>query len=159
MISPGKAWYKAMDRLYAKKLSKEIQKELLLRPDLTKILSTKISSFIIWAGQERLIYVPDIDAEVDDFIRKELGSRIRAYSINVKEWKLKTNTVFVRDNYTCQYCGIRGGILECDHIIPFSQGGSDELDNLTTACRKCNRSKRDKSVEEFKEYQKIKIPA
>ena len=57
--------------------------------------------------------------------------------------------IFKRDNYTCQYCNKVGGILECDHIIPYSKGGSNDITNLITACRKCNRQKKDKSVEEF----------
>ncbi|MBR0150159.1 MAG: HNH endonuclease [Synergistaceae bacterium] len=32
-------------------------------------------------------------------------------------------------------------ILHCDHIIPVSAGGSDELDNLITACMFCNSQK------------------
>lgn len=71
------------------------------------------------------------------------------YNINVKEWYRIIKAVFKRDNYTCQYCGKVGGKLEADHIIPFSKGGTDDMDNLVTACRKCNRQKRDKSVEEF----------
>ena len=73
----------------------------------------------------------------------------RMYNINVKEWYRIIKAVFKRDNYTCQYCGKVGGKLEADHIIPFSKGGTDDMDNLVTACRKCNRQKRDKSVEEF----------
>lgn len=73
----------------------------------------------------------------------------RMYNINVKEWYRIIKAVFKRDNYTCQYCGKVGGKLETDHIIPFSKGGTDDMDNLVTACRKCNRQKRDKSVEEF----------
>jgi hypothetical protein len=57
--------------------------------------------------------------------------------------------IFKRDNYTCQYCNKVGGILECDHVIPYSKGGSNDITNLITACRKCNRQKKDKSVEEF----------
>jgi FKBP-type peptidyl-prolyl cis-trans isomerase (trigger factor) len=58
--------------------------------------------------------------------------------------------VFERDNYTCCYCGKRGGKLEVDHKIPVSKGGSDEIDNLATSCRLCNRQKKDKSIDEFK---------
>ena len=73
----------------------------------------------------------------------------RLFNINVKEWNRISKAVFKRDNYTCQYCGKVGGKLEVDHIFPFSKGGSDSLDNLTTSCQKCNRQKRDKSVDDF----------
>jgi hypothetical protein len=51
--------------------------------------------------------------------------------------------VFKRDNFTCQYCGRKTPevILELEHIIPLSKGGTDELDNLTTSCFECNRGK------------------
>jgi hypothetical protein len=51
--------------------------------------------------------------------------------------------VFKRDNFTCQYCGRKTPevILEIEHIIPVSKGGSDEIDNLTTSCFECNRGK------------------
>jgi hypothetical protein len=65
------------------------------------------------------------------------------------EWAALRTMVFERDDYTCQYCGQRGGKLECDHVHPVSRGGSNELDNLTTACLSCNRSKRDKTLAEW----------
>lgn len=68
---------------------------------------------------------------------------------NIEYWNELRKQVFKRDLFTCTYCGKIGGILECDHIVPFSKGGSNELDNLTTSCRKCNRQKKDKSVQEF----------
>jgi hypothetical protein len=58
--------------------------------------------------------------------------------------------VFKRDRFACQYCG---GVppkvlLEVDHIVPRAAGGSDDLDNLTTACWDCNRGKSDRLLEE-----------
>lgn len=76
----------------------------------------------------------------------------RLFNINVSEWYALRKIVFERDKYTCSYCGKVGEKLELDHIIPFSKGGSDDIDNLTTACRRCNRQKRDKSVEDFKKW-------
>lgn len=66
------------------------------------------------------------------------------------EWIKIRERIFRRDNYTCAYCGIRGVALECDHIVPLSRGGPNSDDNLTTACRRCNQSKRDKTVEEWR---------
>lgn len=66
------------------------------------------------------------------------------------EWERLRALVFKRDDYTCMYCGERGQRLECDHIHPVARGGSEELTNLATACFACNRSKRDKTLEEWR---------
>ena len=70
---------------------------------------------------------------------------------NASEWQVLRAMVFERNDYTCQYCGRRGVKLECDHIHPISRGGSNRLDNLTTACKECNRSKRAKTLEEWRQ--------
>ena len=51
--------------------------------------------------------------------------------------------ILSRDNFTCRYCGRSAPevILEVDHIIPRKYSGSNENDNLITACRDCNRGK------------------
>ncbi len=65
------------------------------------------------------------------------------------EWRPLRTLIFERDDYTCRYCSTRGGRLECDHVTPISRGGSNEPDNLVTACFTCNRAKRSKLVEEW----------
>ncbi|MDT2805260.1 HNH endonuclease [Vagococcus lutrae] len=54
--------------------------------------------------------------------------------------------VLTRDFYTCQYCGIFAGEMEMelDHIVPISKGGTNEKDNLLTACVICNNGKSDR---------------
>lgn len=89
-----------------------------------------------------------IDESTIPFYKK--NKRARLYERNLKLWKRISKEIFARDNYTCCYCGEKGGILEVDHIIPFSKGGTDNLENLITSCRKCNRQKKDMSVNEFK---------
>ncbi len=51
--------------------------------------------------------------------------------------------VFMRDNYTCQYCGDRHSPrhLTLDHIIPASKKGPKSWTNMVTACRDCNQRK------------------
>lgn len=65
------------------------------------------------------------------------------------DWRQIRSVIFTRDNFTCQYCGERGGRLECDHILPRSRGGTDEYKNLTTACFSCNRAKGTKTINEW----------
>ena len=48
--------------------------------------------------------------------------------------------VWVRDNFTCQYCGMRR-YLAVDHIVPVSKGGETTHENLQTLCRRCNSRK------------------
>ncbi|MDR1340108.1 MAG: DUF4373 domain-containing protein [Prevotellaceae bacterium] len=91
-----------------------------------------------------------IDAGDIPFYKK--NKKARLFQRNVKKWYRLIKEVFKRDNYICQYCGKAGGKLEADHVIPFSKGGEDTIENLVTSCRKCNRQKRDKTVEEFKQW-------
>lgn len=51
--------------------------------------------------------------------------------------------IFKRDAFTCQYCGKTAPnvILECDHIIPVAEGGTNDTFNLITSCIDCNRGK------------------
>jgi hypothetical protein len=60
---------------------------------------------------------------------------------HIQNWHKTRMVVFEIDDFTCQYCGQKGGDLECDHIIPLSRGGTSDPDNLITSCRCCNRSK------------------
>lgn len=70
----------------------------------------------------------------------------------IPNWDEIRQFVFKRDGFTCQYCGDTDSDLECDHIIPFVSGGSDELDNLTTSCVSCNRSKGSKSLYDWLQW-------
>ncbi|PEB50258.1 Paclitaxel/taxanoid biosynthesis susceptibility protein TS1, partial [Bacillus sp. AFS098217] len=47
--------------------------------------------------------------------------------------------VFARDNYTCQICKKKGGILHTHHIIERCNGGSDMADNLVTVHEECHQ--------------------
>lgn len=73
-----------------------------------------------------------------------------------KEWFALRERVFERDGRTCRYCGgmpipyeqhvgwnrirTRSGLV-ADHVIPRSLGGTDDIENLVTACEPCNLRK------------------
>jgi len=51
--------------------------------------------------------------------------------------------VFLRDRFTCQYCGGRFAAedLTFDHVIPRARGGRTLWNNVVTACAPCNLRK------------------
>ena len=48
--------------------------------------------------------------------------------------------VFLRDKFSCQYCGSKKE-LTFDHLLPRSKGGKTNWDNVVTACSSCNVKK------------------
>lgn len=68
--------------------------------------------------------------------------------------KLTRREVFLRDAYTCQYCGRRTSDLTLDHVIPRSRGGQHTWENLASACRACNHRKGGKSPQEARMHLK-----
>lgn len=48
--------------------------------------------------------------------------------------------VFLRDKFSCQYCGDQHE-LTFDHVIPRSKGGQTLWDNVVAACAPCNLKK------------------
>ena len=64
--------------------------------------------------------------------------------------KFSRKNVYLRDNYTCQYCGkhFNADELTFDHVHPKCLGGRTTWDNIVTACRECNSKKGGKTLEE-----------
>jgi 5-methylcytosine-specific restriction endonuclease McrA len=62
---------------------------------------------------------------------KETGSTSR--------WRKIRQRIINRDRGLCQQCGNEGDSV--DHIVPRSQGGTDDDENLQLLCRTCNSSK------------------
>lgn len=54
-------------------------------------------------------------------------------------------------NYSCAYCGksLINETESIDHIVPRSQGGKHNIENLVISCMSCNDKKFTKSLEDF----------
>jgi 5-methylcytosine-specific restriction endonuclease McrA len=57
------------------------------------------------------------------------------------EYRLWRQAVLIRDAWTCQFCGLRGGRLHVDHIQPYSLFPDlrCEVSNGRTLCVPCHR--------------------
>jgi 5-methylcytosine-specific restriction endonuclease McrA len=75
--------------------------------------------------------------------------RCLRYSKEADDWR---TSVFKRDDYTCQLCGIRGTYLEADHIKPWAYFPElrFELSNGRTLCKTCH-NKTKMSAKKMKE--------
>lgn len=113
--------------------------------------------------QEGLIEERYVDEQIENevlgvYVRERRDARIVWFEqlsqsrLAPYKWEKLRAQVFERDGYVCRYCGARGTSLdlECDHVEPLSLGGTNELGNLVTACQRCNRSKRDRLLEEWR---------
>jgi len=114
-------------------------------------------------------YGLSIDIEFIEFYTKTINSVDRSipipaviktkqyWNISNRKVKFSRKNLFIRDDYTCQYCGIKKETSELtyDHIIPKSQwnystGNPTTWLNITTACVKCNRKKGNKNPSQAK---------
>lgn len=58
--------------------------------------------------------------------------------------------ILKRDGFRCRYCGVTSldSMLHVDHVIPRSEGGTDDPENLVTSCQDCNLGKSNVGLED-----------
>lgn len=68
---------------------------------------------------------------------------LREYMKPKTSIRFSKGNVFLRDNYTCAYCGDQLEKKHCtlDHVVPSSHGGKTTFENTVTACGPCNATK------------------
>ena len=111
----------------------------------------------LWPWQEAIkaVYLKRVNvaAEYEEVVRSEkltlpLPSVIvlKNYVVPTKTVPFTRSTLFLRDEFTCQYCGYKGKDLTFDHVIPKSRGGKTRWDNVVAACQSCNLRKAAKTT-------------
>jgi 5-methylcytosine-specific restriction endonuclease McrA len=68
---------------------------------------------------------------------------LKAYVRPARQPAFTRFNVFLRDRFTCQYCGQQDD-LTFDHVIPRSKGGATTWENVVAACSACNLRKGDR---------------
>jgi 5-methylcytosine-specific restriction endonuclease McrA len=108
----------------------------------------------LWPWQEAVKAVfldrVNIIAEYDRVVRSPSFEMALPSVISLKEYVSTRRrpaftrfNVFLRDRFSCQYCGDRFPTHELtfDHVVPRSRGGKTTWENVVTACSDCNLSK------------------
>ena len=83
------------------------------------------------------------------YVRAATIKRRRAaggQSFSAAEWM----ALLAHHGGACAYCGGKV-LIEIDHRIPPSRGGSNLIENILPACRRCNRRKGTRTEDEFRE--------
>jgi 5-methylcytosine-specific restriction endonuclease McrA len=105
----------------------------------------------LWTWQDAIKAVwldrVTILAEYDDVVRSP-STTIRIPSVVVlkdyvkpaKSTAFTRFNLFLRDEFTCQYCGAKGE-LTFDHVVPRAKGGRTTWENVVAACGPCNLKK------------------
>ncbi|MBC8182232.1 HNH endonuclease [candidate division KSB1 bacterium] len=92
-----------------------------------------------------IIRSPSVEFRIPAVIRL-----VTFVKIPFKRKAFSKKSVFLRDKYTCQYCGkkFEPGNLTLDHVLPKSRGGRSTWENLVTSCKTCNVRKADRTPKE-----------
>lgn len=145
----------------------ENSKCLLLNADYSPLRIISWQKAIIWSIKyennptfkiEIIEYYKDkyIQGTNDKQFKVPLVAKTQKYfNIHNRSLKFSRKNLFIRDDHTCQYCGLRfnHNELTYDHVIPKSQFHPDKKNatnwlNIATACVKCNRKKSNKTPEQ-----------
>ena len=111
----------------------------------------------LWPWQEAIkaVYLKRVNvaAEYEEVVRSEKLTLPLPSVIVLKNYVVPTKTVpftratlFLRDEFTCQYCDYKGKDLTFDHVVPKSRGGKTRWDNVVAACQSCNLRKAAKTT-------------
>lgn len=109
--------------------------------------------------QKAVTYVVSNKAEIVKATDKEISNIDKSVVVNLplvirllrlvkgmfnKKVPFTYKNIYIRDEYTCQYCGGHDD-LTIDHVTPRSLGGKSSFTNCVVACKPCNNSKGSKT--------------
>ena len=107
-----------------------------------------------WQDAVKAAYMDRVDivAEYDHYVHSPTV-RFRIPSVVVLKDYVKPQkrvaftrfNLFLRDHFSCQYCGFKGD-LTFDHVVPRASGGVTSWQNVVAACSPCNLKKGSKSL-------------
>lgn len=139
---------------------------LLLNADYSPLSIISWQKAIIWSI--RFEHNHKYNIEIIDFYKNDyingvdkkypipaIAKTRRFFKINHQVVTFSRKNIFIRDNYTCQYCNKKHDLntLTYDHVIPKSKWKDEKYSptcwtNIVTACTMCNRKKGNRTPKE-----------
>jgi len=94
-------------------------------------------SVTVVSEYERIVRSPGIELKLPSVLA------LKEYVPMARSPAFTRFNVFLRDKWSCQYCGepFKTHELTFDHVIPRSRGGRTSWDNIVSACQCCNTRK------------------
>ena len=110
----------------------------------------------VWPWQEsvKAKYLDRVDviAEYDEMIKSPSVSIKIPSVVVLRDYVRRSQTtaftrfnLFLRDEFSCQYCGSKGEVT-FDHVVPRCRGGKTRWENVVAACGACNLKKGSKEL-------------
>lgn len=95
----------------------------------------------ILAEYDRTVHSPSTEIRIPSVIV------LRDYVKPAKTTAFTRFNLFLRDEFTCQYCGAKGD-MTFDHVVPRARGGKTTWENVVAACGPCNLKKGSRSLKQ-----------
>jgi len=95
--------------------------------------------------------------KLKEYLRKANSNRKAAGILTLEMLeRLRVENIKEYGILTCIYCmeNVEGRDT-LEHLVPISNGGTNNFDNLAIACKKCNSCKGDKTYDEFIKYKSV----
>jgi 5-methylcytosine-specific restriction endonuclease McrA len=99
----------------------------------------------IVANYEKLVHSPNFSLALPSVVS------LKTYIQPARHPAFTRFNVFLRDRFSCQYCGA-GHDLTFDHVTPKALGGITSWENVITACTHCNMKKGAKTMKQAEMY-------
>jgi 5-methylcytosine-specific restriction endonuclease McrA len=103
-------------------------------------------SSAVEAEGNRFIHAPSFRLMLPEVILLRGFGKVPPRSV-----KFNRRNIYLRDNFTCQYCGTKPPKeeLTIDHVVPRARGGRSTWDNVVLACQGCNARKGSRPLEQL----------
>lgn len=107
---------------------------LSLLPWQDAIKAAFLDRVMIVAEYETVVHSPSISMRLPSVVV------LRDYVKPARYPAFTRFNLFLRDQFSCQYCGAQSE-MTFDHVLPRSRGGRTTWENVVAACNRCNLRK------------------